>query len=122
MVGATRGNPDGFGASGSRSQQTPPPPPPPPPPPSLAEVMATQTELLWQIVQGQQPHHQQRGGHNAPQPQVAGYPKFFGKQPPLFNKTEEPLDANAWFHTIESKFALLILPCPEANKAWFAAQ
>jgi hypothetical protein len=82
-----------------------------------AEVMAAQTELLQQIVKGQQPHHQQRGGHNAPQPQVAGYPKFFGKQPPLFNKTEEPLDANAWFHTIESKFALLILPCPEANKA-----
>jgi hypothetical protein len=43
-------------------------------------------------------------------------------QPPLFNKTEEPLDADSWIHTIESKFALLTLPCPESNKARFAAQ
>jgi hypothetical protein len=84
--------------------------------------MATQTVLLRQIVQLQQPHHQQRGVHNAPQPQVAGYPEFFGTQPPLFNKMEEPLDADAWIHTIESKFALLTLPCSEANKARFAAQ
>jgi hypothetical protein len=32
------------------------------------------------------------------------------------------LDANAWIRTIESKFALLTLPCSEANKARFAAQ
>jgi hypothetical protein len=72
MVGATHGNPDGFRASGSRSQQRLPPPPSP------VEVMAAQTELFRQIVQGQQPHHQQRGVHNAPQPQVAGYSEFFG--------------------------------------------
>jgi len=47
MVGATRGNLDGFGASTSGSQ------PQPPPPPGLVEVMAAQTELLRQIVQGQ---------------------------------------------------------------------
>jgi hypothetical protein len=118
MVGATHGNPDGFGVSNSRSQQTPPPPPPP----SLVDVMAAQTELLRQIVQGQQPHHQQQGVHNAPQPQVAGYSKFFGAQPPLFNNMEEPLDADAWIRTIGSKFALLTLPCFEANKARFAVQ
>jgi hypothetical protein len=60
--------------------------------------------------------------HNAPQPQVARYPEFFEMQPPLFNKTEEPLDVDAWIRTIEFKFALLTLPCPEANKARFAAQ
>jgi hypothetical protein len=43
-------------------------------------------------------------------------------QPPLFHKTEEPLDADAWLRTIESKFALLSAPCSEANKALFAAQ
>jgi hypothetical protein len=42
-------------------------------------------------------------------------------QPPLFHKTEEPLDADAWLRTIESKFALLSAPCSEANKALFAA-
>jgi hypothetical protein len=45
-----------------------------------------------------------------------------GTQPPLFNKTEEPLDADAWIRTIESKFALLVAPCSDANKARFAAQ
>jgi hypothetical protein len=34
---------------------------------------------------------------------------------------EEPLDVDAWIRTIESKFALLTLPCFEANKARFAA-
>jgi hypothetical protein len=43
-------------------------------------------------------------------------------QPPLIHKTEEPLDADAWLHTIESKFALLSTPCSEANKTLFAAQ
>jgi hypothetical protein len=60
--------------------------------------------------------------HNAPQTQVAGYLEFFGAQPPLFNKMEEPLDADAWICTIESKFALLTMPCSEANKAQFAVQ
>ena len=46
MVGSTRGTPGGFQASGSGT--------PPPPPPGLAEVLAAQTELLRQIVQGQQ--------------------------------------------------------------------
>ena len=85
MVGSTRGNPEGFvNASGSGSQQ------PPPPPPGFAEVLSAQTELLRQLVQGQQ-----RGGHHAHQPQTAGYQEFFTTQPPLFNRTEEPLDADA---------------------------
>ena len=85
MVGSTRGTPDGFAdASGSGSQQ------PPPPPPGIAEVLAAQTELLRQLVQVQQ-----QGGHHAHQPQAAGYQDFFATQPPLFNRTEELLDADA---------------------------
>ena len=114
MVGSTRGNPDGFGhASGSGSQQLPPLPP------GFAEVLAAQTELLRQLVQGQQ---QQRGGQNVHQPQAASYSDFLGTQPPLFNRTEEPLDADAWHRTIESKFSLLQVPCSEASKARFDAQ
>ena len=81
---------------------------PPPPPPNLAEVMAMQTELLRQLVQGQQnqPRSQQRG-HDDHIPLAAGYQDFFGTQPLLFHKTDKPLDADAWFRTIESKFALL---------------
>src|SRR6185437_6813875 len=63
MVGHTRGSPEGFGReTGSGSQQ------PPPPPPNLAELMAMQTELLRQLVQGQQnPPRQQHGGRDANQ-------------------------------------------------------
>ena len=71
MVGHTRGTPDGFGCeTGSGSQQ------PPPPPSNLAELMAMQTELLRQLVQGQQNQpRQQYGGREA---QPAGYQEFFG--------------------------------------------
>jgi hypothetical protein len=116
MVGATRGTPEGFRPDqASGSQQ------PPPPPPNLAEVMAQQTELLNQLVRAQLGHfhHQSR---NREENASAGYQDFFGTQPPLFHKTEEPLDADAWLRTVESKFALLSAPCSEANKALFAAQ
>jgi hypothetical protein len=35
---------------------------------------------------------------------------------------EKPLDVDTWIRTIESKFALLILPFSEANKARFSTQ
>jgi hypothetical protein len=53
---------------------------------------------------------------------VAKYQDFFSTQPLLFSKVEEPLDADAWLRTIESKFALLTIPCADSNKAHFAAQ
>ena len=100
--------------AGSGSQQ------PPPPPSNLAELMAMQTELLRQLVQGQQNQpHQQHGGWDA---QPTGYQEFFGTQPPLFSKADDPLDADAWLRTIDSKFALPVVPCADANKAHFAAQ
>ena len=118
MVGSTRGTPEGFShgqAGGSRQ--------PPPPPPNLPEVIAMQTELLHQLVQGQQnqPRSQQRGCDDHI-PLAARYQEFFGTQPPLFHKTDDPLDTDAWLRTIESKFALLPVPCSEANKTLFAAQ
>jgi hypothetical protein len=113
---ATRGTPEGFRADqASGSQQ------PPPPPPNLAEVMARQTELLNQLVQAQMGHfhHQSRGRD---EPLSASYQDFISTQPPLFHKADEPLDADAWLRTIESKFALLSAPCSDENKALFAAQ
>jgi hypothetical protein len=52
---------------------------------------------------------------------VANYQDFFNTQPLLFSKVEEPLDADAWLRTIESKFALLTIPYADSNKAHFAA-
>ena len=80
MVGSTRGTPEGFThAQTSGSQQ------PPPPPLNLVEVMALQTELLRQLVQGQQnqPRPQQRGRDDHVPP-ASGYHDFFGTKPPLF--------------------------------------
>jgi hypothetical protein len=119
MVGATHGTPEGFRAEqASGSQQ------PPPPPPNLAEVMAWQTELLNLLVQAQQNQQRQqfRGGRDDLPPPVASYQDFLNTQPPFFSKAEEPLDADAWLHIIESKFALLTTPCADSSKASFAAQ
>jgi hypothetical protein len=116
MVGAARGTPEGFRPDqASGSQQ------PPPAPPNLGEVMAQQTELFNQLVQAQmnQFHHPSRGRDEHPS---AGYQDFLSSQPPLFHKIDEPLDADAWLRTIESKFALLSAPCSNANKAFFAVQ
>jgi hypothetical protein len=83
--------------------------------------MARQTELLNQLVQAQmgQYHHQFQGQEETPS---ASYQDFLSTQPPLFHKADEPLDADAWLRTIESKFALLSIPCLDENKALFAAQ
>src|SRR6185437_11819532 len=73
MVRATHSTLDNFGASGSGSR-------PPPPPPGLEELLATQNELLRQLVQGQQAishflqqQHFQLDGHKVHQTPVADY-------------------------------------------------
>jgi hypothetical protein len=74
-------------------------------------------------VQGQQNQSRsQQREHEDYIPPAPGYQDFFGTQPPLFHKTDEPLDADAWLQTMETKFALLPVPCSEANKTLFAAQ
>jgi hypothetical protein len=83
--------------------------------------MARQTELLNMLVQTQQ-YQFRSPQHGREEHPSAGYQDFFSMQPPLFHKTEEPLDADAWLRTIKSKFALLSIPCFEANKTLFAAQ
>jgi hypothetical protein len=74
-----------------------------------------------QLVQAQMGHfHQQSRGRD--ETLSASYQDFLSTQPPLFHKADEPLDADAWLHTIESKLALLSAPCSDENKALFAAQ
>ena len=45
---------------------------------------------------------------------------FLGTHPPLFHKADEPLEADSWLKTIESKFTLY--PYNEGDKAGFTAQ
>jgi hypothetical protein len=84
--------------------------------------MARQTELLNLLVQAQQNQQRQQSRGGRVEPHVANYQDFFSTQPPLFSKVEEPLDADAWLRTIESKFALLTIPRADSSKAHFAAQ
>jgi hypothetical protein len=112
MVGTTLRSPNGFGVNGSGDL-----PPPLPKTPSEA-FMATQTEVLRQILQMQQQISQQmnRGpphgaNHEGPN-QVTTYAQ---------SKAEDPLEAEAWIKAIEEKFSTFVLPCSEENKANFAA-
>jgi hypothetical protein len=115
MVGSTRSTSNGFGDSSGRNQ------PPSPPDPT---IVATQTEMMHQILlilqqqsQQQQPH----GNQTNAQGQVTEYKHFLDMNPPQFNGTEEPLDADAWIRAIEAMFAVFTLPCSEGRKAKFAA-
>jgi hypothetical protein len=84
-------------------------------------MMATQNELLRQLLQHQQ-MYQQQGERQHQQHQTASYQDFLSTHPPLFTPTDDPLDADTWIRVMESKFALLTLPCSEVSKAQFAAQ
>jgi len=94
----------------------------PPPPQDLVQAIAAiltgrdeQTALLRQLVeQGAAA----RPGHQPPP--VSGYQEFLGTQSPLFHKADEPLQADSWLKTIESKFTLY--PYNDDDKAGFAAQ
>jgi hypothetical protein len=52
---------------------------------------------------------------------VATYQEFLSKQPPLFTRAEDPLDADLWLRVVESKFPLLTGACPDDTKTRFAA-
>jgi hypothetical protein len=89
--------------------------------------MATQTEVLRQILQTQQQIAQQmnrglphRANHEGPN-QVTTYAQFIAMKPPTFAKAEDPPEAEAWIKAIEAKFSAFVLPCSEENKANFAA-
>jgi hypothetical protein len=84
--------------------------------------MATQTEVLHQILQTQQQIAQQMQqrppmgvNHDGPQ-MVTTYSQFIGMKPPTFNKAEEPLDGDTWVRAIEAKFSAFVLPCSEEQR------
>jgi hypothetical protein len=89
MVGSTRNTPNGFGDSSGRNQLPPPPDP---------TIVATQTEMMRQILlylQQQSPQQQPHGDQINAQGQVTEYKHFLDMNPPQFNGMEEPLDADA---------------------------
>ncbi len=95
------------------------PPPPPRPPVSLEQLLATQNDLMRRLVENderrgaerQQPRHQERD---------SSYSDFLATHPPVFADATDPLEADSWLCTTESKFGQL--HCTEYQKTLYAAQ
>src|SRR6266540_3848127 len=79
---------------------------PPPPPQTLVEVVTQQAQILQMLGQNQMQQQQPQGRHG--QPQMASYSDFAGTHPPIFSKAEDPLEADSWLRSMESKFELLV--------------
>jgi hypothetical protein len=81
------------------------PPPPPQPPVSLEQLIATQNDLMRKLIEndecrtaeGQQTRHQERD---------SSYSDFPATHPSVFVDAIDPLEADSWLHTTESKFGL----------------
>jgi hypothetical protein len=82
------------------------PPPPPRLPVSLEQLLATQNGLMRRLVENeecrgaerQQPRHKERDSL---------YSDFLATHSPVFADATDPLEADSWLHTMESKFGLL---------------
>jgi hypothetical protein len=95
------------------------------PPPTLAQVIASihesrdeQTELLCLLVTNS--NHEGTTVGDAQDQTQSSYVEFLTIQPPTFAEVSEPLEADHWLHTTESKLELL--NCTEIQKTLFAAQ
>jgi hypothetical protein len=96
------------------------PPPPPHPPFSLEQLLATQNELMTLLIQNEAHHGAKRPQHPLYQDMNMSYSEFLVTHPPLFSGGKDPLEADDWLRTTESKFSLL--HCTEYQKALYAAQ
>jgi hypothetical protein len=92
---------------------------PPRPPVSLEQLLAMQNDLMRRLVENnehhgaecQQPRHQERD---------SSYSDFLATHPPVFADATDPLEADNWLCTIESKFWLL--HCIEYQKTLYTVQ
>jgi hypothetical protein len=92
---------------------------PPHPPIILEQLLATQNDLMRRLVENderrgaerQQPRHQDRD---------LSYSDFLATHPPVFANVTDPLEADSWLCTMESKFRLLRYT--EYQKTMYATQ
>jgi hypothetical protein len=95
------------------------------PPPTLTQVIASiresrdeQTKLLFLLVTNS--NHDGTMVNNARDQARSSYVEFLATQPPTFTEASEPLEADHWLRTIESKFELH--NCTIDQKTLFATQ
>jgi hypothetical protein len=95
------------------------PPPPPHMPVSLEQLLATQSDLMRRLVENDERHRAERP-QSRHQDRDSSYSDFLATHPPVFADATDPLEADNWLCTIESKFGLR--HCTEYQKTLYAAQ
>jgi hypothetical protein len=115
--------PEGSLSRGHVHGQAPhanPPPPPPRAPVSIEDLLATQNELMSVLVQNEAHHGMDHPQHHRQQDMNTSYSDFLATHPPVFSRANDPLDADDWLRTTESKFGFL--HCTKYQKTMYAAQ
>src|SRR5438105_745993 len=92
--------------------------PPPPPPRTLAEIVAQQAQLINLLVQVQL--NNQHGHVPRSQNRESSYVDFESTRTPIFTPATDPLKADNWIRTMESKFSLI--RCSAQQKTSYAAK
>jgi hypothetical protein len=95
-------------------------PSPPHPSVSLEQLLATQNGLMTLLIQNEARHGAERPQHPRYQDMNMSYSEFLVTHPPLFSGGRDPLEADDWLRTIESKFSLLNYT--EYQKTLYTAQ
>jgi hypothetical protein len=83
----------------------------------LAEDIAALVNATTLLAQNQNGNQGRRGRNNGGE---TTYVDFTDTRPPVFSKTDEPLEADDWLRTMEQKFELL--QCTKYQKPVFVAQ
>jgi hypothetical protein len=95
------------------------PPQPPRPPISLEQLLATQNDLMRRLVENDK-HHGAERQQPRYQERDSSYSDFLVTHLPIFANATDPLEADSWLCTVESKFGLL--HCTEYQKTLYATQ
>jgi hypothetical protein len=82
------------------------PPPPPRPPVSLEQLLTTQNDMMRRLVENDECHGAERHQPRHPE-RDSLYSDFLATYPPAFAYATDPLEADSWLRTMESKFELL---------------
>jgi hypothetical protein len=96
------------------------PPPPPRLPVSLEQLLATQNELMTLLIQNEARHGVERPQHPRHQDMNMSYSEFLATHLPLFSGGKDPLGADDWLRTTESKFS--VLHCTQYQKTMYVAR
>jgi hypothetical protein len=121
---ATLDIPEGSTGRGCGCGKAPHGNPPPSPPPhahvTIEQLLAMQNEIMSVLVQNEAHCGAEHPQNLCQQDMNMSYSDFLVTHPPLFSRARDPLEADDWLRTTESKFGML--HCTEYQKTLYAAQ